>query len=156
MTSTSSSQENLWDDNLEDHENFDKRILQETPEVEAKLARHREVAGNADERGGARTAFISRRVGWQNLHQRPGRQDDASTKLRAPLVKRHADQGSVEASAVGRTAAADECTEGAIAVLSDIVKAAYRGPAMAEEECQDLTSDSSCIISSTNSSTNTT
>jgi len=41
-----------------------------------------------------------------------------------------------------------------VAVLSDILKAAYRGPAMAEEECQDMTSDSSHNISSSTSSTN--
>eukprot|EP00445_Apocalathium_hangoei_P078666 CAMPEP_0204172298 /NCGR_PEP_ID=MMETSP0361-20130328/43993_1 /ASSEMBLY_ACC=CAM_ASM_000343 /TAXON_ID=268821 /ORGANISM="Scrippsiella Hangoei, Strain SHTV-5" /LENGTH=42 /DNA_ID= /DNA_START= /DNA_END= /DNA_ORIENTATION= len=42
-----------------------------------------------------------------------------------------------------------------MAVMSDIAKTAYRGPAMAEEVCQDMTSDSSSS-SSTKSSINTT
>eukprot|EP00445_Apocalathium_hangoei_P035141 CAMPEP_0203946224 /NCGR_PEP_ID=MMETSP0359-20131031/81543_1 /ASSEMBLY_ACC=CAM_ASM_000338 /TAXON_ID=268821 /ORGANISM="Scrippsiella Hangoei, Strain SHTV-5" /LENGTH=46 /DNA_ID= /DNA_START= /DNA_END= /DNA_ORIENTATION= len=43
-----------------------------------------------------------------------------------------------------------------MAALLDSARAAYRGPAMAEEECEDLTSDRSRSSISINSSTNTT
>jgi len=63
----------LWDENLEDHENLDERILQETHELEVSLARRRETAGNIGEKelragpssvaGSVGITLISDRVG---------------------------------------------------------------------------------------------